>query len=109
MSIHKSYFNKSNTILYNSYVNTSRNPIVELFFGRVESLSIPFGFSRYIFNLDLSNLQEKISSGIISTGCTSFSEIKHTLRMTNTSFFDKELLNDKTSQGRRRATSFDLI
>jgi hypothetical protein len=29
--------------------------------------------------------------------------------MTNTSFFDKELLNDKTSQGRRRATSFDLI
>ena len=29
--------------------------------------------------------------------------------MTNTSFFDDELLNDKTSQGRRRATSFDLI
>jgi hypothetical protein len=29
--------------------------------------------------------------------------------MTNTSFFDIELLNDKTSQGRRRATSFDLI
>ena len=100
MSIHKSYFNKSNTILYNSYVNTSRNPIVELFFGRVESLSIPFGFSRYIFNLDLSNLQEKISSGIISTGCTSFSEIKHTLRMTNTSFFDKELLNDKNYSDR---------
>lgn len=29
--------------------------------------------------------------------------------MTNTSSFDKELLNDKTSQGRRRATSFDLV
>jgi hypothetical protein len=29
--------------------------------------------------------------------------------MTNTSFFDNELLNDKTSEGRRRATSFDLL
>jgi len=33
----------------------------------------------------------------------------HTLKMTNTSFFDNELLNSKTSQGRRRATSFDLV
>jgi hypothetical protein len=109
MSIHKSYFNKSNTILYNSYVNTSKNPIVELFYGRVDNLAVPIGFSRYIFNIDLSDLQEKISSGIISTGCTGYSKINHVLRMTNTSFFDKELLNDKTSQGRRRATSFDLF
>jgi hypothetical protein len=29
--------------------------------------------------------------------------------MTNTSSFDENLLNDKTSQGRRRATSFDLV
>jgi hypothetical protein len=29
--------------------------------------------------------------------------------MTNTSFFDEDLLNDKTSQGRRRSTSFDLV
>jgi hypothetical protein len=29
--------------------------------------------------------------------------------MTNTSYFDKELLNTSTSQGRLRATSFDLI
>ena len=109
MSIHKSYFDKSNTIIYNSYTNTARNPIVELFFGRVDNLSVPIGYSRYIFNVDISDLQTKISEGIISTGCTGFSNIKHTLRMTNTSFFDKELLNDKTSQGRRRATSFDLI
>jgi hypothetical protein len=109
MSIHKSYFNKSNTILYNSYTNTARNPIVELFYGRVDNIAVPLGYSRYIFNIDLTDLQEKITDKIISTGCTSFSEIKHTLRMTNTSFFDNELLNDKTSQGRRRATSFDLI
>jgi hypothetical protein len=109
MSIHKSYFNKSNTILYNSYTNTARNPIVELFYGRLSDISIPFGFSRYIFNIDLTDLQEKISQGVISTGCTSLSSITHTLRMTNTSSFDENLLNDKTSQGRRRATSFDLV
>ncbi len=109
MSIHRSYFNKSNTILYNSYTNTSRNPIVELFYGRLANVGVPFGFSRYIFNIDLTELQTKISEGIISTGCTGFSSFSHKLKMTNTSFFDQELLNDKTSQGRRRATSFDLI
>ena len=109
MSIHKSYFNKSNTIIYNSYSNTARNPIVELFFGRLSNIAIPFGFSRYVFNLDLFNLQTKISENIISTGCTGFSNITHKLKMTNTSSFDMDLINDTTSQGRRRATSFDLI
>jgi hypothetical protein len=109
MSIYRSYFNKSTTLLYNSYTNTARNPVVELFFGRLENVGVPYGFSRYIFDLDLNNLQDKVQEGYISTGCTGFSGITHTLRMTNTSFFDKDLLNDKTSQGRRRATSFDLI
>ena len=109
MSIHRSYFNKSNTILYDSYTNTYRNPIVELFYGRLANVGVPFGHSRYIFNIDITQLQSKISNGIISTGCTGYSLFSHKLKMTNTSFFDDELLNDKTSQGRRRATSFDLI
>ena len=33
----------------------------------------------------------------------------HTLKMVNTSFFDKELLNTITSKGIERATSFDLL
>jgi len=109
MSIHRSYFDKSNTLVYNSYTNTGRNPIVELFYGRVDNIAIPIGYSRYIFNIDLTTLTEKINDKTISTSCTGYNDITHTLRMTNTSFFDKELLNDKTSQGRRRATSFDLI
>jgi len=109
MSIYKSYFDKSDTILYNSYTNTSRNPIVELFFGRLDNIGIPFGFSRYIFDLDLTKLTNLYNEGVISTGCTGFNGITHTLRMTNTSFFDGDLINDKTSQGRRRATSFDLV
>jgi hypothetical protein len=107
MSIHKSYFSKSDTLIYNSYTNTARNPIVELFFGRVNNLISPIGFSRYIFDLDLTTLIEKYNSGIISTDCNT--NITHTLRMTNTSAFDRELLNTTMSNGRRRATSFDLI
>ena len=107
MSVYKSYFNRNNTLVFNSYANTGRNPVVELFFGRVDNVLIPKGYSRFIFNIDLSNLESKISSGEISTGCSK--NITHTLRMTNTSAFDDELLNAKWSNGRRRATSFDLV
>lgn len=106
MSIHKSYFSRNNTLIYNSFTNTGRNPVTELFFGTTAISQFPIGYSRFIFDLDLEELQSKISSGIISSNC---STIKHTLRMINTSNFDKELLNTTTSQGRLRATSFDLI
>ena len=107
MSVFKSYFNRNNTLVYNSYSNTGRNPVVELFFGRVDNVLLPLGYSRFIFNIDLAGLQQKISDGVISTGCSK--TMTHTLRMTNTSAFDEELLNDKWSNGRRRATSFDLV
>ena len=107
MSIYRSYFDKSDTIIYNSYTNTGRNQIVELFYGRANNTSAPIGYSRYLFSLDLTGLTQNISQGYISGGCNN--TLTHTLRMTNTSFFDKELLNDTTSQGRRRATSFDLV
>ena len=109
MSIHRSYFNRNNTIQYNSFTNTGKSPWTELYFGSANDSISPSGFSRFIFNLDLSSLTEKFSNKTISTGCTGFSGITHTLRMTNTSSFDNELLNDTTSTGRRRATSFDLI
>lgn len=107
MSIYRSYFSKSNTITSDSYTNTARNPIVELFYGRVDNILLPLGFTRYIFDINLSGLTELYDEKVVSTGCSQ--TIKHVLNMTNTSSFDKELLNDKTSQGRRRATSFDLV
>jgi len=55
----------------------------------------------------MSLLQEKISDGTISTTCPN--GVTHTLRMVNTSTFNLESLNTTTSQGRLRATSFDLI
>lgn len=107
MSVHKSYFSKNNTLLYNSYVNTGRNPVTQLYFGPTSESFTNTSYSRFIFSLDLSDLIGKYNSGIISTDCNS--QITHTLRMTNTSSFDEELLNTKDSEGVKRATSFDLI
>ena len=107
MSILRSYIDKNNTITSNSYVNTARNPVVELNFGASDYIVPNYGYTRYIFNLDLELLRQDIQSGIISTGCTS--AMTHTLQMINTSSFDNELLNTFMSNERRRATSFDLI
>jgi hypothetical protein len=107
MSILRSYIDKNNTIISNSYVNTGRNPIIELNFGASDYVVPNYGYSRLIFNLDLDLLRQNIASGVISTGCTS--AMTHTLKMTNTSSFDNELLNSFMSNERRRATSFDLI
>ena len=107
MSILRSYIDKNNTIVSNSFVNTGRNPVIELNFGASDLVVPNFGYSRLLFNLDLSLLQQNIASGTISTGCTT--GMTHTLKMTNTSSFDNELLNTFMSNERRRATSFDLI
>ena len=107
MSILRSYIDKNNTIISNSYVNTGRNPVIELNFGASDYVVPNYGFTRFIFDLDLALLRENITSGVISTGCTS--AMTHTLKMTNTSSFDNELLNSFMSNERRRATSFDLI
>ena len=107
MSILRSYINKNNTISSNSYVNTARNPVIELNFGASHLISPNYGYTRFIFDLDLDLLRTNIETGVISTGCTS--AMTHTLQMTNTSSFDNELLNSFMSNDRRRATSFDLI
>ena len=107
MSILRSYIDKNNTIISNSYVNTGRNPVIELNFGASDLIVPNYGYTRFIFDLDLDLLQENIATGVISTGCTS--AMTHTLKMTNTSSFDNELLNSFMSNERRRATSFDLI
>ena len=107
MSILRSYIDKNNTIISNSYVNTGRNPVIELNFGASDLIVPNFGYTRFIFDLDLSLLRQNIQSGVISTGCTT--GMTHTLNMTNTSSFDNELLNTFMSNERRRATSFDLI
>jgi len=106
MSIHNSYFNRNNTIVFSADTNTGRNPIVELYYGN-GGVKIPVGYSRFIFDLDLTELKQKISDGTISKTC--IDNVKHTLRMINTSSFNRDFLNTKTSEEKERATSFDLI
>ena len=77
------------------------------FYGNFVYSAFPNGYSRFIFDLDLTLLQSKISDGTVSTSCSN--SLTHTLRMSNTSAFEEELKNTQTSNGRMRATSFDLI
>jgi len=154
MSIHRSYFNKNNTIVASSEVNTARNPVTQLFYGKnITRSCVPTGFSgdtcgtyceqvmgptasastcdgqtgytktaitgftsanvhgysRFLFDLDLVALSQKIKDCCIDvTGGTQ--NVKHTLCMTNTSSFDDSLLNGTVLMNdTRRATSFTLM
>lgn len=97
----RTYFDKNNTIVSNSNVNTGLNPVTELFYGG------PVGeekYSRFLFHFDESRLVSFYTGGTF----TDLTKLKHTLRMTNTGAFDSDLLNG-TMDGKDRASSFDLI
>jgi len=106
MSIHNSYLSRNNTIVYTGLTNTGRNPIIELYYGD-GNVRYPFGFSRCIFDIDLDSLRKKYQNKIISGQCDD--DIKHILRMTNTSSFSRDFLNTETSEEKERGISFDLI
>jgi hypothetical protein len=106
MSVNKSYFSRNNTLVNRSYVNTGQNPVTQLYYGD-GNISNPIGYSRFIFDIDLSLLKEKINTGVISKTCSN--TMKHVLKMTNTSSFNNELLNTSMPDGSLRSTSFDLI
>jgi hypothetical protein len=97
MSYFRSYFEKNNTIIKNSQVNTAKNPTTEIFYGS--------GFSKFLFKLDLSDLKTKVDNGefVVDSNTT------HKLKMTNTIFGDEGLRGQNRTTGRNRATSFDLI
>ena len=97
MSYFRSYFEKNNTIIKNSQVNTAKNPTTEIFYGS--------GFSKFLFKVDFTDLISKVNSYeyIVTTGTT------HTLHLTNTIFGDETFLGAKRGTGRQRTNSFDLI
>jgi hypothetical protein len=97
MSYFRSYFEKNNTLIKNSQVNTSKNPTTEIFYGS--------GFSKFIFKIDLTDLQNKVDNGDLVID----DNTKHYLKMTNTIFGDEGLRGQNRSTARNRTTSFDLI
>lgn len=100
MVIH-TYFDKNNTIIKNSKVNTGLNPVAELFYGGSLGIS---SYSRFLLHFDVTRLTSLYTGGTF----TDLTKLKHTLRMTNTGSFDKALLNGSMN-GKSRATNFDLI
>tara|TARA_R100001591_G_C4346470_1_gene182072 strand:- start:113 stop:1609 length:1497 start_codon:yes stop_codon:yes gene_type:complete len=126
MSIFRSYFKKNNTIIASSKTNTAKNPVTQLFYGKNANKKCLFtnftgdtcdgltgfsqtavnGYSRFLFDLDLDDLRDKVDSCCLQLN----SATTHSLKMTNTSNFDDTLLNDKVLIGdTRRATSFTLM
>jgi len=97
----RTYFDKNNTIVRNSDVNTGLNPIAELFYGGSVGEE---KYSRFLFHFDESRLKALYTGGTY----TDLTKLTHTLKMTNTGAFDKELLNG-TMGGKERTCSFDLI
>jgi hypothetical protein len=106
MGLFRTYFSKDTTIIRNSCVNTGRNPIIELFHGGSTNVN-DLTYTRYIFNVDLTDLQTKLTNKEIS-----LDTLTHKINLTNASNFDDELYCKTycSSVGEaNRATSFDLI
>jgi hypothetical protein len=96
MSYFRSYFEKNNTLIKNTQVNTSKNPTTEIFYGSA--------YSRFIFKIDMTELVAKVNNDELIVN----DDTRHYLKMTNTVFGDDGLVGQNRNTGRDRATSFRL-
>ena len=100
MGIYRTYFDKNNTIVKDSEVNTGRNQISELYFGAKRS--------RFLFYCSFDEIKNLITNKVINID----GKTKHILKIKNTSSFDiKDFLstsNNLLFNDNYRPTSFDL-
>ncbi len=100
MRIFRSYFSKSNTIVKDSLLNSSQNPVTEIMYGGEKKT-----ISRFIFDIDLNPLKEKIESGEINPE----NIIGHNLCLTNTIHFTPKYIGKQSYNSNiDRASSFIL-
>lgn len=100
MSIFRSYFSKNNTLIARNVTNNSQNPVTEISYGTPE-----MEVSRFIFDVDLSNIKERLSNGLIGSDRI----VKHVLHMTNTIRYAPKYIGRKSYDSNiQRASSFDL-
>ena len=71
MGIYRTYFDKNNTIVKDSLVNTGRNQVSELFFGAKTS--------RFLFYCSFDEIKNLINDKTINTD----NEVKHILKIKN--------------------------
>ena len=100
MSVFRSYFSKNDTIIKDNLSNNSQNPVTEISYGTFEKQ-----VSRFIFDVDLTNLTNRIINGAINPNRI----VKHVLHMTNTISYAPQYIGKKSySLGIDRASSFEL-
>ena len=99
----RTYIDKNNTIIRNTQINTGRNPIAEIYYGGKESIT---DYTRHLLYFDVTQIY-KLDIPLVTLG--DLSKVVHTLRMTNSSFFDKDLQAQKLLDGKQRTSSFDLV
>lgn len=96
----KTYLDKTNTIVYNSDVNTGQNPICELYYGD--------GFTRVLFHFDTAKIQNLINDKTYSD----ISKLKHILKIKNCwglqDVGERMVYNSGKSTIKERVSSFDL-
>jgi hypothetical protein len=100
MSVYRSYFSKNNTLIEDNRTNNSQNPVTEISYGTLNA-----DVSRFIFDIDLEPLIQKIQNGEIKAEKIT----KHVLKMTNTIRFRPDLIGGKFSDCiQQRTGSFTL-
>jgi hypothetical protein len=100
MSRFRSYFSKNNTLIEDNRTNNSQNPVCEVSYGTINTL-----VSRFIFDLDLTDLQAKVDAGTY----TQSNITSHTLNLTNTIRYIPELVGGRyVDTETDRAASFSL-
>jgi len=100
MSVFRTYFSKNNTLIKDSEVNGSKNPVTEIVYGGMDGI-----ISRFIFDFDFTGILERIQSGIINPNRI----VRHTLKLNNvirpTPEYEGRLSYDSNL---RRASDFKL-
>jgi hypothetical protein len=100
MGVYRTYFDKNNTIVKDSLINTGRNQVSELYFGGKKS--------RFLFFCSFDEIKNKVNNKeiIIENG------VKHYLKIKSTSNFDVSPFlsenNNLLFSDKYRSSSFDL-
>lgn len=100
--IYKTYIEKVNTIIKDSHINTSLNPVSELVYGK--------NITRILLYFDHKKIKEMMEDGTMPDK----SKITHRLKITNAGSIDFTSLHNVNSSSingciSKRASSFDVI
>lgn len=100
MSRFRTYFSKNNSIIKNNRTNISQNPVTEISYGTEDK-----NVSRFIFEPDLTNLNNRIYDGQIKQN----NIVNHVLHLINTVSYAPQYRGGKSyTDDIDRATGFEI-